>query len=128
VIEVRPANKSDMRFVHSSWFTDHWARAAPKHVPRALYAAEMDPRIDTLLTRGTTLVAFFPQVPDEVLGWVTFENNVVHYLYVKGAYRRQGIGKGLVPAGAAYYTFATDAPGRAFAKHANLDFNPFRSS
>lgn len=124
---LRTANPSDLRFVHSSWFTSHWRTHAHKRVERDVYSPEMDALIERLIGRSKVLVAYFEDVPDEVLGYSVVEYNVLHWCYVKGAYRRNGIGAGLVPEGLLYYSHATDSVGRLFATSVGLKFNPFRT-
>lgn len=123
---LRTATDADLRFVHSSFHTAHWKNHARKHTLKEVYDAGMDKRIDRLVFRSKVLVAFFPEVPDEVLGWSCVEGDALHYVYVKAVYRRRGIGTGLVPAAAAkWYTHPTDREGRVFAESLSLKFNPF---
>lgn len=126
---LRQATRNDLRFVHSSWHTSFWNTWAKKHVERSVYSKEMDQYIDTTLPFLTTLVAYFPEVPDEVLGWACIsekeEREHVLYCYVKSTYRRMGIGRGLVEGRAKFYTQYTDSHGRKFAQAVGLQFNPF---
>lgn len=126
--KIRQATESDLRFVHSSWHTNHWRTWAHKYVSRAVYGAAQDRHIDLLLARCHVTVAYFPEVPDEVLGWAAIEPapEVLHYAYVKGTYRRMGIGRGLVEGSARWYTQYTDAPGRKFADSVGVVFNPYK--
>lgn len=81
--------------------------------------------IAQLLTRGTKVTVVTPEDrPGQVLGWVAHEQDrqdaqpVVHYLFVKGPFRRRGIGRllmdhiGATKGSKFIYTFAT-----SFAKH-----------
>lgn len=125
---ARRATQEDMRFVHSSWHTSHWKTWAHKHISRAEYNAGQDRRIDLAIARSEVLVAYLPEVPDEVLGWACIEpfREVLHYVYVKGTYRRMGIATGLVSGAARWYTHYADAPARAFAQKLNVVFNPYK--
>lgn len=124
---LRTATSSDLRFVHSSWHSSYWYQYAKGRIERAIYAREMDARINRLLLKSNTLVAYFEAVPDEVLGYSVVEGNALHWCYVKGAYRRNGIGSGLVPHGLSFYSHATDSVGKKFAVSVGLQFNPFRT-
>ncbi len=124
-LSLRLASGADMRFIHSSWHTAFWKTHARKHVLKEVYDAGMDKRIDRLLFRSHVLVAFFPEVPDEVLGWSAIEGDALHYIYVKAAYRRRGIATGLVEGRAKWYTHATDREGRVFLERMSLKYNPF---
>lgn len=123
---IREATDADLRFCHSSWHTDFWKTHAHKHISREVYDLSMDRRIDRLVQRSRVLVAFFPEVPDEVLGWSCLEVDTLHYVYVKGVYRRTGIGTGLVRGLAKWYTHPTDREGRAFMERQSLLYNPFK--
>lgn len=126
---LREATKADLRFVHSSWHTSFWNTWAKKHVPLAVYSKEMDEWIDGHLSAdgGAVIVAYFPEVPDEVLGWACIYGHTesLYYCYVKSTYRRMGIGRGLVEGRAKFYTQYTDSHGRQFARAVGLQFNPF---
>ena len=123
---IRHATKDDLRFVHSSWHTNFWKVWANKHVLREHYNEGMDRRIERLLSRSVVLVAFFPEVPDEVLGWACMDGDTLHYVYVKAAYRRAGIGSGLTQGLVKWYTHSTNEAGRAFMARINAQYNPFK--
>lgn len=125
---LRRATAADLRFVHSSWHTSFWNTWAKKYMERSTYSKEMDEWIDLHLSDpGNVLVAFFPEVPDEVLGWALIyeHTQALYYCYVKSTYRRMGIGRGLVEGRAKFYTQYTDSHGRKFAQAVGLQFNPF---
>lgn len=123
---IRHATQEDLRFVHSSWHTNFWKVWACKHMLREHYNPGMDRRIERLLEQSTTLVAFFPEVPDEVLGWSCISGEALYYVYVKAAYRRAGIGSGLTQGLVKWYTHPTNEAGRAFMARIEAQFNPFR--
>ncbi len=124
---IRIATEADLRFIRSSWFDSYWHCSAKKKVDGVIYRVEMKPAIERLLMRSRVIVAFFAEVPDEVLGWSACEGGTCHYVYVKGDYRRRGIGKGLVPPEVLYYSHATDAQGKRFADYVRIQYNPFRT-
>ena len=123
---IRPAVDDDMRFCHSSWHTAYWRTCARKYLTREAYDAGQDRRIDRLLTQSQTLVAYFPEVPDEILGWSCVQEDTLHYVYVKVIYRRRGIATGLVAASKKWYTHATDRVGEAFAESIGAVLNPYK--
>lgn len=124
---IRHATEADLRFCHSSWHTNYWKVYAHKHIERDVYARGQDQRIDRLLADATVLVAYFPEVEDEVLGWVAFERDALYYVYVKGTYRKAGIASGLVQnLGCKWYTHQTNEAGRAFLARFGMQFNPYK--
>lgn len=122
---LREATHDDLRFVHASWFDSWWKLRARKNIEFEIYKKEMNPRIDRLIERSRVLVAFFPEVPDEILGWSCIERDALHFCVVKHEYRRSGIGRGLVFGNASYYTHMTDDVGQRFARKMSLKYNVF---
>lgn len=120
---VRPAIDADITFVRASWHTNFW-KFARKRLEKKVYDPEQERRINRLVFKSRVLVAFFPEVPDEILGWSCISGDTLHYVYVKSVYRRRGIATGLVP-GVKTYTHATDRVGEAFAKSIGAQFNPY---
>ena len=123
--KIRRMLPSDERFIHSSWHTSFWKTGASKKVDKALYNKWQDWRIKRLMANCRTLVAYLEEVPDEILGWSCSAPEILHYVYVKGVYRRNGIAKGLVPSDSVFYTHATDTIGGLFMKKMNLKYNPY---
>lgn len=124
---IRIATESDTRFVRSSWHTSFWKVWASKRVPWESYWPGQDRRIERLLKDSTVLVAYFEAVPDEVLGWACFQNSVLHYAYVKAAYRRSGIASGLTASlsDKPYHSHPTNEVGRLFMSSIGAQFNPY---
>lgn len=126
---ARVATSSDLRFIHSSWHTSYWHLWAKKYITREIYGPEMDLAIESILGRHSTraVVAFLPEVEDEVLGYSVINAESLHWVYVKGPYRNMGIGKSLVPSSCRFFTHATDSHNRKFLQSLQLVFNPFRA-
>jgi hypothetical protein len=84
----------DHNFIYNSWINSYrdyapWAKA---DVPRATIYKRLRERIDNLLLRGCELkIACDPEDTNLILGWMCAEPPVLHYIYVKEAYRHQGI-------------------------------------
>lgn len=122
---IRKALESDLNFVRSSWAQSYWATYARKHMDFGPYQVGHNGRMKRILSGAQTIIAYFPEVPDEILGWVCREGDILHYCYVKAAYRRRGIGSGLAGRGLTSYTHQTDSIGGLFLKKAELSFNPY---
>lgn len=97
-IDIRPALVEDESFIYSSWLKSYRGANANTGVSSTVYFSRHKRRIAKILERPETVVAIACSVedPDSILGWVCFEMRrgcaVVHFLYVKQAYRRFGIG------------------------------------
>ena len=70
----------------------------PTPVPPSLSLYYHDIIIKKILTKCTLLVACDPEDPDVIWGYVAFDqvDPVLHFVYVKGAFRRMGIGTRLL--------------------------------
>ena len=61
-------------------------------VPPHITLYHHDTLLKNLLPRITIIAACDPSAPSTIWGWIAFEQNVLHYIYVKSAFRRMGIG------------------------------------
>ena len=97
LVSFRPMVEADLPFVMSSWLKSlrphaEWASS------KAFF--EVHRRvIDGLLARSTVTVAVQKGDPTAIVGWAaqdTLAPHVVHYVYVKRAFRLAGVAKTLV--------------------------------
>lgn len=86
------------------------------------------PYVDSILNRPNTTVriAVLEEDNDVVLGFSVVEKNILHYVHVPRAYRRQRIATMLVPDGIEWFTHATKIGLRIWSwKLPNAKMNPF---
>ena len=121
---VRPAQESDRGFIFSTWmnalyYGNRWRKDSEK-VPGApidLYG-EMDEKlffqcyrqvIDKILSKKTTsaVIACLSDDADSILGYAITEPEVLHFVFVKEAWRRIGIAKAIVPSDTKLVTHLT---------------------
>jgi len=143
--KIRPINldkRSETGFVLEGWlktYEKHMVRNAmggnkgrtnyagtgPARVWRRVYQYEQPKVVLYLIHKAKVLVACNPEDDDQLYGFVCFEGNTLHYIYVKRTFERLGVGKLLV----------AQAPGLVFASHwsmeaahskINLVFNPYK--
>lgn len=84
--------------------------------------------IMSILGREETIVrlAVLEEDSDVTLGFGVSENTTLHYVEVPTAYRRQGIGGGLVPTDIKWFTHLTKTGIKLWAeKFPQAKFNPF---
>jgi GNAT superfamily N-acetyltransferase len=117
-------NEADQRFVHSSWFLSFAKASNSLRMKRETFDRYMDARIDRLLSRSRTFVAYSTDVQDEILGYAVLDGNTLHFAYVKPMYRGMGIGSGLVKGRAAWYTHHMGRAGELFAAKCDMEYNP----
>lgn len=81
-----------------------------------------------ILNRPNTIVrvAVLGDDADVVLGFSVMENEVLHYVEVPKVYRKQGIGRNLVPGEVKWFSSLTKTGVRLWAEKApHAKFNPF---
>lgn len=121
---VRTATDDDMNFIAASWFESFWKGAMrDTGMPFMSYKAGQDALIRRLVKASTVVVVAAAVAPDEIVGYAVREGPVAHYVYVKQAYRRLGIGKRLVE-GCLLYTHQTRA-GERVARSIDAQYDPY---
>lgn len=124
-VGVRIATAEDLRFVASTWFRSVLeSNTVVNQVPFGVFRDGMEANIQRLLKQSVTRVVFATSQPDELLGYVVSDKSLIHHLYVKSAYRRQGIGRSLVGDAKTLTHPATPGAGKKFALALGLSYNP----
>jgi hypothetical protein len=138
LIKIRDMAESDKGFIYSTWlnavyFGNKWAKdvdpikGAPIDVwgeieEGPFYACYRNV-IEKLLARCITKIACLKEDEDVILGYANYENDVLHFVFVKDAWRRVGIAKKLVPKGITSITHLTKIG--HYAKRKSWKYNPF---
>ena len=101
---LRPYRESDLNFIQNSWGTSYYKGAdyvlfmSPKE-----FHAQHRPIRDKILKKpsAVAIVACDPNDEDLILGWILVEKPpteglILHYLYVKEAFKGEGISEELI--------------------------------
>lgn len=124
-LSFREATPEDLRFVRHSWFESYRRGGLAPQVQFEVYKLGQGRLIDLLLQNHGAWIAHHPDVPDEIIGWSCSAGRLVHYLYVKQAYRHYGVARRLLEEDPyAEFTHATRA-GMHLASRLGLRFNPY---
>lgn len=126
---LRPAIETDMALVYATWFT-HYKHTSPlgRHCRPDIFYPGQRPIINRILKQdGQVVVACPNDDSDMILGWLASEDSCIHYCYVKGAFRKMGIGKQLITS-QLFKTFShwTDDSEWAMKKF-GLVYDPFKA-
>ena len=106
-VSVRLAEEGDLRFIYPSWLHSYWKGGdVTQHMVWTTFRFYHRITIHNLLTNRpgvVVLVACSTEEPDLLFGYIVAEygmppGDVLHYLYVKDAWRQMGIAKRLVEA------------------------------
>lgn len=104
-IVIRPSTNSgeDFAFIYNTWVQSFRNQIDNKWQDYQHYKAKQSLIIQSILKRTNStkvLLASYADDPDTYLGWICYEQltkfKVVHYMYVKKIYKRNGIAKMLL--------------------------------
>ena len=127
-----------IRFVLDSWCKTvaaepPWDFATPRHtppLPHPLLIYEHDTILKKIIHKSTITLACDPDDPDTVWGYVCCDGELLHFIYVKTAFRGFGIGGCLlrsagIPKGRMMISHRTES---LFVAFPNIRFywNPYR--
>lgn len=137
--QFRPMRPSDIAFVRNAWLMSYSEFAAvdednePPRVSWDIYLPEQNAQLDRILNRSGVIVACGTEDDGHLFGFVCFEKQerrVIHFVYVKDAFRHLGMCKSLlgeikqyVGEGPMWVTHWTRKAGKIFDR---ADYNPYR--
>ena len=116
-VVYRSMYRADYNFVLSSWAHSFKGSQWAGVIPNNEWHASMKNIIDQLASRGMQVImAVADDDRDQIMGYVAFEKSlagipVVHYVFVKDDFRKEGLGKALLGVtgdGSFIYTFRTE--------------------
>lgn len=126
--KIRPLREGDWHFVLSSWLRSF--AAGKTQTPK--FWAQNQAFIEDRRQRGATfLVACDPDDEDFIFGWSCAEGPVLHYVYVKEAFRHAGVARALAaesfPCSTIWFTHQTNYSDDILKRHAGaLKYVPLR--
>ncbi len=126
--ELRDATEEDLNFIYASWsYSMRYGSDLGRDCRNHIFFKNYLKVIDYILTQARTVIAWHPSEPSVILGYITFEPDILHYCFVKDHYRKQGIGKSLYNKTGPfkYYTNRTNMIKRIQIKNSDLTYNPF---
>lgn len=131
-IEIRPARTEDTEFVFATWLRSYrHASQFAKKISNEVYYRWHHKVIERILARGAQVYIAHPiGEPEVILGYICLESQdklVVHYIYVKKAFRKMGVAKMLyTPEIGDVFTHWTADMDWATKKWPELTYDPYR--
>lgn len=116
----------DRNWIHSTWLRGlYYGNAWFREIDKEAYFTHYSKILMDILSRPTLdiKIACLKEDPDVTLGYSVFESIVLHYIFVKPAWREIGIAKDLLPSKIEFVTHLTKV-GKAI-KPKEFKFNPF---
>lgn len=134
-IEIRQALDIEHPFIYHSWIKSGQRSDATKLIAKEIYTLNQHDIITHILARANVIVAQELNKPESIYGYLVYQFVdgvfVVHYAYVKHAFRSLGILKSLLAAAGfdrnsniGFYTHVTKNSHYVEAK-VNMFYNPY---
>lgn len=121
--EIRAMATGDVGLIFNSWLRSFRKSQDMEHKAYFLFQHRL---IEEILRRSNVLLAVSEDDPDQIFGWVCFEDReegfTIHYVYVKATFRKLGIGRALVDSLPEAEWFTHKTYGSAFF---GADYNPY---
>jgi hypothetical protein len=125
--DYMPTDKAFIKatFLRGLYYGDSWFSIIPKQV----FMDNYSPLIDSMLDNSSYLVkvACLKEDQDVILGYSMLSSDfmAIVWVFVKKAWREQGIARSLVPQAPNYVTHLTVIGKTLMSKLPNVQFNPF---
>jgi hypothetical protein len=124
LIELREGRQEDFKFITKTFTSGlYFGNDFFKEVPKEIFFNYFPILVNELLSVSSVKVACLKEDPDVILGYSLFRGSRLHWIYVKQAWRKNGISKLLVPLEINTCTYLTKV-GKSL-KPKEWIFNPF---
>lgn len=126
---IRGPEESDIPFIYATWLNSNYTDTDfRRSVRKSVYFEAYKRIIDNILLSAKVSVACKSDTPSVIYGYLVTEGNVIHYSFVKDAFRSLGIAKSLYlhnfQQGQALECTHSTGSTKGFLNR-NITFNPF---
>lgn len=126
LVNIREAVVSDEAFIFSTWllglyYGDSWFSKLDKNY----FMQEYHKVIENLLSRSTIKIACLKEDENVIIGYSVYDENTLHWVFVKKDFRKINIAKSLVPSNIKVVTHATKVGHEILKKKKDLKLKPF---
>lgn len=90
---LQPAEPNHQNFIFSSWLRSYRNSDITRFVPNEVYYEKHSELVTKLLDTSTVLMAVNADCPDQIFGFICYDETAIHYVYVKYIYRKMGLAK-----------------------------------
>lgn len=102
-VTIRTSEPQDYDFIISSWLKGYRHSPQTRDIRSTIYFKYQHKIVENLLDESFIFVACNPEDSDHIYGYLVGEHyqknaDVIHWVYVKGPFRRMGIGTALFKA------------------------------
>ncbi len=89
---IEPATADDLNYVRSSWLRSFADSHLARHAGPSYWPGHKEVR-DRLMEECPPIVARLSDVPTSICGWACFGPDIVHYVFVRERWQKNGIAK-----------------------------------
>lgn len=125
---IRDFKVEDKSLIMATWlrglyYGDSWF----SQIPKSLFMNNYKQILEAILARSVVKVACDIKDPDTIFGYSVLSKDyqTIHWVFVKAAFRKQGIGKSLLPQYPTFVSHLTALGKSLLSKFTDCVFNPF---
>lgn len=125
---IRAGKESDKSFILATFLRGlYYGESWYSEIPKDIFMLNYKKVGEYLFNNSSIIVACLPDDPDVILGYsiVSKDNTKLHFMYVKSAWRKQGIGRSILPHSITIVTHLTNLGKSLLPKLKNVIFDPF---
>lgn len=126
-ILLRSIEESDLPFVFSTWLKGlYHGNILFNKIDQDIFYSKYHLVLESLIKKSFVKVACLESEPDVILGYSVSDIHCLHWIFVKKAWRKLGIGKSLMPKDIVEVSHLTKLGETLMkTKHLTLKYNPF---
>jgi len=99
--KIRPPSKEDTSFIFNSWLKSYRSSNFAKDQCNSVYYDNYKNIVNAMLERSMVAIICNPEDDNHLYGYIIFEHLpastlLVHYIYIKHTYRKNGLAKKLI--------------------------------
>lgn len=124
---LRTATYDDLPFIYSTWLKGlYHGNSLYRKIDQGVFYEKYHQVLEALLNRSNVRLVCLADEPDVILGYCVHSDRVLHWVFVKKAWRGKGIAKTLIPDNTTTVSHLTKS-GESIMKKKKPEwkFNPF---
>lgn len=127
IVKIRDAALGDYHFIIASWLQGYFhSQPFFKEMKLHTFCSFYEKVVKALMAKSVMKVACLESDPDVIIGYSVHQSPILHWVFVRPAWRNKKVATALVPKDITTVTHLTVAGTAAKPKH--WEFNPFATS
>lgn len=100
-MKIRPVLDSDINFILSTWLKSYYEELRRNGSKGVIYPKDdvffqgHQDKIKELIKIASIDVCTAPDDDNQIIGWIAYDSNAIHYCYVKQVFRKMGVARAL---------------------------------